>query len=126
MQESFVLYPIYFDTNRKLSKGRKFGFPNCFSNPTNDEISSALKFLEIEHVVDHSKRHPCDPFVYGRVVVPKKYNKKMVVSGIKNIVEEHRKSRAMFISKNVKKEEKKGYINNALNLVPRKKNKKKK
>lgn len=126
MLKSFTLYPIYFDPNRKLSKGRKFNLESCFPNPTNQEIVTALKFLEIEHEVDPSKRHPCEPFVYGRVRIPKKYDKKMVLSGIKNIVEDNRKNRAVLESKILKTEVKKGYVKNSMNLVPKKKNKKKK
>lgn len=125
MQDSFALYPIYFDIDRPHSKGRKFPLSSCLTKPTFNEICEALKTLEIEFTGEPTKRHPCDPFVYGRVKVNKMYNKKSVVDGIKNVVEEIRCNKKVIkaVDDGV---DKKGYIKNELNLVPKKKKKGKK
>ncbi|KCZ75355.1 hypothetical protein H311_03669, partial [Anncaliia algerae PRA109] len=55
-KESFFIYPIYLDSSRTYSKGRKYAKNKCIPQPTSQEISKALTQLDIEHKFDASKR----------------------------------------------------------------------
>lgn len=96
-------------------------------------MNEAFKRMEISVIGESSKRHPREPFVYGRFKVPKLYGKKTIVSGLKEEVEKLRKEKVEK-AKELEKEKieiasnnnKGGYIKNDLNLVPRKKKKGKK
>lgn len=125
MCEAFTIYPIYLDSTRKLSKGRKYPLNLCIEKPTHDEICMGLKSLEIEFQSEPLKRHPNEPFVYGRIKVKKINSKKFVVAGLKGQIEELRKNKKQVVV-NEEKDEKKGYIKNELGLVPKKKKKGKK
>lgn len=129
MSDTFTIYPVYFDTSKKLTHGRKYPRTSCFTAPRFEEICEALKMLEIEFTGEPAKRHPCDPFNFGRVKVKKIYSKKSVVNGVKSVIDEVRakKLRAKVEMESEKSEkEKKGYIKNEMNLVPKKKVKGKK
>ena len=91
MTDAFAIYPIYLDSKRKLSKGRKYPLSLCIPNPNIAEIAAALKIMEIEHQIEPTKRHPCDPFIFGRVKVKKTCDKKFIFGGIKAHVEELKK-----------------------------------
>ena len=62
-----VIYPIYLDKNVSLATGRRVSASHSVEAPKLDEIVSVLSYLNIPHRVEPEKRHPADPFVYGRV-----------------------------------------------------------
>ncbi|KAM0676157.1 signal recognition particle 19kDa [Gurleya vavrai] len=127
MNTHYTIYPIYLDSSRSYKKGRKYPLIACADKPKIEEIINAFKIMEIQIMIEPSKRHPKDPFIFGRIKVPKQYSKKSVLMGLKDEIEKFR--RDIKVQLETKKEivsEKKGYIKNDLNLVPKKKKKGKK
>ncbi|KAM0679407.1 hypothetical protein BDAP_000274 [Binucleata daphniae] len=132
MSTHFTFYPIYIDASKSHNKGRKFPMQICLETPKFEELNEAFKRMEINVIPEPSKRHPKDPFLFGRFKVPKLYGKKMIVNGLKEEVENLRKEK-IEKEKELEKQKleslssgKSGYIKNDLNLVPRKKKKGKK
>ncbi|RVD91087.1 signal recognition particle Srp19 [Tubulinosema ratisbonensis] len=130
-KDSFCLYPIYLDSSRPYSRGRKYPLNKCLPQPTSQEIQLALNQLEIQHNFDDTKRHPRDPFVYGRFSIKKSFDKAYIIKGLASVIKENRVRKV----ENEKKKEikaetqtKKEVINanNPLGLQPKKKKKGKK
>lgn len=86
----FTIYPVHLDLNKKKSKGRKYKKELCLESPSYSEILTVIKSLELDHKPEPTKRHPCTPFVYGRVHVNKMYGKISVINGIINGIKELR------------------------------------
>ncbi|TBU14608.1 signal recognition particle protein Srp19 [Ordospora colligata] len=128
----FCLYPIYIDSTKSVSEGRKYGIDVCVPAPKWQEIKSALCKLDIEHVSEPGSMHPRDFMKPGRFRINKKYGKRFVVEGLSATIMETRKG--------IQKQSGTGqahckapkgivqnglYVENKLNLVRKKKNKKK-
>ncbi|EEQ82549.1 hypothetical protein NCER_100726 [Vairimorpha ceranae BRL01] len=131
----YVLYPVYFDANKKISEGRKYHKNLCVSSPTFLEITNALKYLEIDCTAEIDKRHPRDYFRSGRFKINKMYGKKNLIEGLRDtIIKSRIKNSSVKPVQRMSTEKvpefittKKGeIIENKLNLVARKKNKQKK
>lgn len=132
----FCLYPIHMDSGRSLSEGRKYRSEICVQRPRYHEIKNALERLEIEHVDEASKRHPKDFFNSGRFRIKKEYGRMFVIEGVSQTIAEMRSNSKG--SKDFSKEKQpRGkvvqgvvqngvYVENKLNLVRKKKSKKKK
>lgn len=131
--EYFCLYPVYIDSTRSVSEGRKYRRELCVPKPRYQEIKRALEKLEIEHTGEASKRHPRDFFGSGRLHVKKAYGKRFVVEGVSQTILECRKTPE---TGRGERENKSGhgravhgvvqngvYVENKLNLVPKKKKK---
>ncbi|KAM0681477.1 hypothetical protein COBT_004129, partial [Conglomerata obtusa] len=103
---------------------RKYPINMCITSPTINEMVESFKVLEIEIIPEYNKRHPRDPFIFGRVKVPKHLNKKSVINGLKVEIEKLRiKKKEIQESKTESVSDRKGYIKNDLNLIPKKKKK---
>lgn len=89
-KDRFMIYPLYFDATKTYSQGRKCPLKVCVSKPTCPEIQSALKFLDLPHTFESEKRHPRDPFTYGRFSIERKYGRKHVIEGILGVIKESR------------------------------------
>ncbi|EJW02270.1 hypothetical protein EDEG_03294 [Edhazardia aedis USNM 41457] len=135
IHETYTIYPIFLDSTRSIKKGRKYNKNYCVPNIQHSEITSALNSLEIPFLDEPTKRHPKEPFVFGRLRIPKNFEKKFVLNGIKNVVEEDRikikahmetMQSAQENASVKEKSEKRTYIKNDMNLIPKKKIKKKK
>lgn len=129
-KDHFCLYPIYINLDRSLSEGRKYRKELCISNPQYKEIENVLKFLGIEHVGEPLKRHPKSFFTYGRFQISKVYGKAFVIEGlIQNIIKLRSQSAYCPPKKThgpVHGVTQNGvYVENKLNLVPKKKKSKK-
>ncbi|KAF7682966.1 Signal recognition particle SEC65 subunit [Astathelohania contejeani] len=125
MEENyFYLYPIFLDSTRKRAQGRKYPLGQCIPNPTFNEINTAIVHLNIECVAEPAKRHPREPLVWGRFKIKKMYDKQYIINGICHTITEvrNKKSEETKITVN-KSGDKKGYIKNPLNLIPKKKKK---
>lgn len=131
----FSLYPIYLDSTRSLSEGRRFRKELCIQKPRYHEIKGALGRLGIEHVEEPSKKHPQDFFNSGRFSIKKEYGKLFVIEGIVQAVAEMRKGKTTESTPSEKQAHGKAvagvvqngvYVENKLNLVRKKKAKKKK
>lgn len=124
MQRStFSVYPIQIDSGRSIKKGRRFPLSLCIPNPLFVEIERALQKLGVEHTTDPTKRHPKEPFIYGRFSVEKKYGKKYVIEGTRQTILDERNKLKFEIKTEAPKDTKKMAPNNPLNLVARKKKK---
>lgn len=119
---TFCVYPIQIDSTRSIKKGRRFPLSLCIPNPLFVEIQRALQKLGVEHTIDPTKRHPKEPFVYGRFCIDKKYGKKYVIEGAKQTILDER-NKPKEVKTEVSKDTKKVAPNNPLNLVARKKKK---
>lgn len=130
-RDSFCLYPIYLDSLRPYSKGRKYPLNKCIKQPTAQEIQVALNQLEIQHKYDSTKRHPRDPFVYGRFSIKKSYDKNYIIRGLASVISENRVKKVESEKKKEIKDEtesKSGVSDprNPLGLQPKRKKKNKK
>lgn len=125
-KDSFCIYPIYIDSRRSLSNGRKYALKNCISNPLFNEISEALDEIHVEYKRENEKRHPKEPFVYGRVHIHKKYGKQYILDGILNYIRNKRNKSDIKSVTLEEKSIKKSSSNNPLKLVPKKKKNSKK
>jgi len=63
------VYPIYFDSTKKLSQGRQVPLSLSIPNPTIAHLSKAVHQLSLLFHLEESKRHPKDSFVFGRIRV---------------------------------------------------------
>ncbi|KAL9658364.1 hypothetical protein ABK040_015684 [Willaertia magna] len=64
-----IIYPVYIDKTKTIGDGRRIPKSKCIENPTAAEIADICAFLKIPYVLEREKRHPHDPFVFGRVRV---------------------------------------------------------
>ncbi|CAD26386.1 SIGNAL RECOGNITION PARTICLE (SRP) SEC65 SUBUNIT [Encephalitozoon cuniculi GB-M1] len=132
----FCLYPIYMDSARSLSEGRKYRKEICVQRPRYHEIKNALEKLEIEYTDEPSKKHPRDFFNSGRFRIKKEYGRLFVIEGISQTIAELR-SKPGSSEETSREKQSRGkavhgvvqngvYVENKLNLVRKKKAKKKK
>ncbi|MCD6095223.1 MAG: signal recognition particle protein Srp19 [Thermoprotei archaeon] len=71
-----VVWPVYFDSERSRSEGRKVAKEFSIPNPSLDEIIKALERLNIKYVVEKDKLYPKFWWFYkGRVLVEKRMSK---------------------------------------------------
>ncbi len=110
----FTLYPIHINSLFSLNKGRKYSKELSVDNPSMREIRISLKTFKFTE--EGMKRHPKDYDTLGRFQIYSEGKKTDIIKQvIKNILS----------VRNSRKTEQAG-TKNVLNLVPRKKNKKKK
>lgn len=121
----FCLYPIYMDSTRSISRGRRYPLSVCIKKPTFLELVKGLQMLGIEHQADPTKKHPRDPFICGRVHVNKKYEKRYVVEGVLKVISDQRNAKQE-IQKVIPEKTQKVQQKNPLNLVVRRKKRKEK
>ena len=119
----FCIYPIYMDAQRTLACGRKYPMSECVARPGLSEIIHALQRLGIDHSVDTTKRHPRDPFVYGRVHVNRKYGRRYVIGGLVKEIVSGRSAAEVQKAAQKPGKSKEADPKNPLNLVARKKKK---
>ncbi|WEL39234.1 signal recognition particle Srp19 [Encephalitozoon hellem] len=134
--EYFCLYPIYMDSTKSLSEGRKYRKEICVQKPRYHEIKNALEKLEIGYVDEASKKHPGDFFNSGRFRIKKEYGKMFVIEGVSQTITEMRSSSRGGESPSTERQangkavrgvvQNGVYVENKLNLVRKKKSKKKK
>lgn len=114
--ESFVIFPISINSTISVNNGRKYPKHLAISNPTFKEIKSALDNLKFTYSDEPNKRHPKDFNEKGLFRVDKSLKKKEVVEGIIKFIAEAREKKTSVSVGN----------NNALNLIPKRKEKKNK
>nr|CAG4717379.1 unnamed protein product [Naegleria fowleri] len=64
-----IIYPVYIDKNKSLSEGRRIPKDKCVENPKASEIVDICEYLKIPYEFEPTKRHPQEPFEFGRVRV---------------------------------------------------------
>lgn len=62
-----VFYPIYFDNTRTSCQGRRVSKEKGVPQPTANDILQAAQHLGLNCYMESMKRHPKEPFVFGRV-----------------------------------------------------------
>lgn len=53
-----VIWPVYMDSTKSVKQGRRICVDNAISEPNVTEISEALKYLHIRHVIQPYKEYP--------------------------------------------------------------------
>lgn len=64
-----MLYPIYIDSTRSAANGRILPKEKCPSQPNGAVMAECCQRLGVPPVFESRRRHPRDPFVYGRIRV---------------------------------------------------------
>ena len=85
-----VLYPIYFDRDRTLEQGRRVSKDLCIAQPTLHDLAQGAKQCGYRVHIEASKRHPKEPFVFGRIRVASSdgssFHKKLVLREIGRVL----------------------------------------
>ncbi|KAK6090574.1 hypothetical protein P3W45_000297 [Vairimorpha bombi] len=136
VKDYYILYPVYIDSTKKMSEGRKYNKDLCIDKPTFLEIYNALKHLEIESIPEQNKKHPRDFFRFGRFKIKKMYGKKNLMEGVKYTISKMRLKSSKNTASSTESQPKKApeyvitnkgeVIENKLNLVAKRKIKPKK
>ena len=61
MQNWMMLYPVYINSKREISRGRILPLSQCIDNPTIKEITDVLSSSSFEFIYEDSKVHPKEP-----------------------------------------------------------------
>ncbi|OIR58538.1 MAG: signal recognition particle Srp19 [Amphiamblys sp. WSBS2006] len=64
--KTLAVYPTYFDKDSQKRKVRK---DTCVSNPTAEEIKTAMESMKLTFNYEKEKRHPASPLLPGRFSV---------------------------------------------------------
>ena len=64
-----VIWPAYLDAERSRSEGRRVATDLAVSDPTVDEIASAVQQVGYDAVIDRDRTYPREYEPRGRVVV---------------------------------------------------------
>ncbi|MDR9430348.1 MAG: signal recognition particle subunit SRP19 [Natronomonas sp.] len=64
-----VIWPAYLDAERSRSEGRRVPLDLAVSEPTVDEIASAVQQVGYDAVIDRDRTYPREYEPRGRVVV---------------------------------------------------------
>jgi signal recognition particle subunit SEC65 len=74
--DTFIIYPIYFDKLVSRSTGRRIKKKYCVEKPTVTQLSKAAKAAGLNTIVESEKAHPTRPWKKeGRILVGKKGSK---------------------------------------------------
>jgi len=63
------IYPVYLNSKKTVSEGRKIAKNQAAENPTATEIADVCKFLGLECEVEPEKAYSRDPLSHGRIKV---------------------------------------------------------
>ena len=61
MQYWMMIYPVYINSKREISRGRLLPLSQCIDNPTVKEIADVLTAKSFEFILEDSKVHPKEP-----------------------------------------------------------------
>ncbi|KAL6122308.1 Signal recognition particle SEC65 subunit [Nucleospora cyclopteri] len=115
--EYFMVYPVYFDRKKTVNQGRKWNKDLTIDNPTFKELLRATTELKYSFLSEPTKKHPRNIDNPGRILIMKKHGRKEAIKSLCEFIKKERELRKI--------NECKSQVQNTLNLVPRKKNKKK-
>lgn len=66
----YKLYPVYFDSTKTRSEGRKVSTENAVNSPTLEEIAEAVKQIGYNATIEREVSYPRNPHqTKGRVLV---------------------------------------------------------
>jgi signal recognition particle subunit SRP19 len=92
-KDKHILWPIYFDSTRSRSKGRRVPRNIAVTTPKLNELSEAAELLDLRPETISDVAHPCTPWEKTGVVIIKKTRSKSQVTQkiAKKIVERRSK-----------------------------------
>ncbi|CAM9860813.1 unnamed protein product [Choristocarpus tenellus] len=64
-----VIWPNNIDATKTLQQGRRISVSHACPNPTAEDMSEVLKYLQLWHALQPYKGYSREPFVQGRVRV---------------------------------------------------------
>ncbi|KAL8141457.1 hypothetical protein V2J09_014489, partial [Rumex salicifolius] len=64
-----ILYPVYINSKKKASEGRRISIEKACENPTCVEIGDCCKHLGLNYAIEIDKAYPRDFMQRGRVRV---------------------------------------------------------
>ncbi len=87
LKDQLCLYPVYIDAAKTMAQGRKVPADVAVKDPAVFYMHEALRQLGYAPIIEPDKRHPRDPFTYGRVRVLLKKNVGSIKSKKKLLIE---------------------------------------
>ena len=83
--ETFVIWPLYFDKTLTRKQGRKVSRKYAVEKPQIDSLLKAARSLGLNPINEKSKSHPSRPFMKeGRILVDNKSSKSTTLKQIAN------------------------------------------
>jgi len=71
-RDTIIIWPIYFDSTKTRSEGRKVSGEDSVSNPTIDDVIAAVMKAGLKPEIEWDKKHPSMwQSSSGRILVPK-------------------------------------------------------
>ncbi|KAJ3130539.1 signal recognition particle subunit [Nowakowskiella sp. JEL0407] len=74
MKTWVCVYPVYIDSTKTMSEGRRVPKDIGISEPVIMFMAEAVRTLQLNCIAEMSKRHPRDPFTFGRLRVQIKFD----------------------------------------------------
>ena len=88
-----IIWPVYLDSQKTKSEGRKIPKDQSVNTPKIREITQAAKKLGLNPSVEKYKSYPASWWEgSGRIIVDKKMSKREVILKISNIINGSRSS----------------------------------
>lgn len=81
------IWPVYLDSSKSVAQGRRVPKSQAHEHPHFFIIAHILQSLNLDAVIEQGKRHPRDPFLYGRIRV--KLDKSHAVASSKKSLLRH-------------------------------------
>ena len=82
-QESTILWPVYFDSSKTRSEGRKLPKNLAMSDPTLAELQAAAARLGLHPEIEADAAHPAIPWrKTGRIRIQKRHPKMQALAKI--------------------------------------------
>jgi signal recognition particle subunit SRP19 len=89
-----IIWPVYLDSKKTKSEGRKIPKKQAVSSPKIREITQAAKKLRLNPSVEKYKSYPASWWEgSGRIIIDKKMSKKEVLIKISNMINGSRKDK---------------------------------
>ncbi|KAJ1558845.1 signal recognition particle subunit [Nowakowskiella sp. JEL0078] len=67
------VYPLYIDANKTMSQGRRIPKEFAVNEPVAVYMAEVVRSLGLSCIFENGKRHPKDPFTFGRLRVQVRY-----------------------------------------------------
>ncbi len=90
-----VLWPIYFDSTKSRSEGRKVPKSLALPSPKLEELVEAVKRLGLNYIVEEEKRYPRFWWeTRGRLLVERRERKSLILKNVARELRSLRKERS--------------------------------
>jgi signal recognition particle subunit SRP19 len=89
-----IIWPVYLDSGKSKSEGRKIPKKQAVSSPKLREITQAAKKLRLNPSVEKYKSYPSSWWEgSGRIIIDKKISKREVLIKLSNLINGSRKDK---------------------------------